>query len=179
MMSSGTVARSAEVRLARAGERCLGNLLEQDVGLAVEDAMALLDRGAADGLREMALAGAGQPEKEGVFAPLDEAAGGEFEDEGAVHLLVEVEVEGVEGLAGVAEAGLLVPALKEPVLAAHQLVVDEGRDEVERGELFGLGLTEPGFEDGGHAGERSLRRARSSSMRVMRGLLSCGRSRSR
>jgi len=58
----------------------------------------------------------------------DEAAGRELEDEGAVHLLVEVELEGVERLADIAEAGLLEPALQEPVLTLQQLVLDEGRE---------------------------------------------------
>ena len=61
--------------------------------------MALLDDGEADRLGEVALAGAGRPEEERVLVLGDEAAGGELEDEAAVHLLVEVEVEGVEGLA--------------------------------------------------------------------------------
>ena len=68
MISSGTVARSREVVLARAVERGVGELFEQHVRLAVEDAVALLDGGAADGLREVALAGAGRAEKERVLA---------------------------------------------------------------------------------------------------------------
>ena len=47
-------------------------------------------------LREVALAGAGRSEEERVLVLADEARGGELEDERAVHLLVEVEVEGVE-----------------------------------------------------------------------------------
>ena len=62
-----------EVLLAGAVERGVGDLLEQRVRLAVEDAVALLDRGAADGLGEMALAGAGWAEKERVLALRDEA----------------------------------------------------------------------------------------------------------
>ena len=97
MMSSGTVARSREVVLAGAVERARRRAPRaSDVGLAVEDAVALLDARAADGLGEMALAGAGRAEEERVLVLGDEAAGGELEDEAAVHLLVEVEVEGVE-----------------------------------------------------------------------------------
>ena len=96
------------------------SLLEQDVGLAVEDAIALLDGGEADGLGEMALAGAGRAEEEHVLALVDEAAVGELEDETAVHLLVEVEVEGVERLVAVAEAGVLDAALEQPVAAARR-----------------------------------------------------------
>ena len=81
----------------------------------------------------------------------DEAAGRELEDEGAVHLLVEVELEGVERLADVAEAGLLEAPLEESVLAFEQLVLDEGRQEVDRGQPLRLSLEEPAFETGRHA----------------------------
>ena len=74
------------------------------MGFAVQDAVALMDGGQADGLCQMALAGAGRAEKQRVFAPIDEVPGGEFEDQPAVQLLVEVEVEAVEGLCGVAKA---------------------------------------------------------------------------
>ena len=49
-----------EVGLAGAGELGVGEFLEEDVGLAVKDAMALLDDGDADGLRQVALARAGR-----------------------------------------------------------------------------------------------------------------------
>ena len=65
----------------------------------------------------MALARTGRPEQERVFALGDEAGGGELEDERAVDLLVEGEVEAVEGAVGVAEAGLLVSPGEQAVLA--------------------------------------------------------------
>ena len=73
MMSSGTVASSARYVLARAVERGVGELLDERVRLAVDDAVALLDGGAADGLGEVALAGAGRAEEERVLALADEA----------------------------------------------------------------------------------------------------------
>ena len=82
--------------LAGAGELGVGELVDERVGFAVEDAMALLDDGHADGLGEMALAGAGRAEEEPVLVLGDEAAGGELEDEPAIELPVEVEIEGVE-----------------------------------------------------------------------------------
>ena len=106
-----------EVRLAGAVEGRLGDVLEERVGLTVDDAIALLDGGAADGLREVALARAGRPEEERVFALLDEARRGQIVDQCAVHLLIEIKVEAVEGAVGIAKAGLLVPAFTEPVLA--------------------------------------------------------------
>ena len=81
MMSSGTVARSARQILARAVDAGVGDLLEEDVRLAVDDAVALLDGGAPDGLREMALAGAGRSEEERVLVLGDEARGRELVDE--------------------------------------------------------------------------------------------------
>ena len=50
--------------------------------LAIDDAIALLDRGTANGLREMTLARAGRAEEERVFTPLDEAGRGEVVEEG-------------------------------------------------------------------------------------------------
>ena len=134
----------------------LGELLEEGVGFAVDDAVALLDRGAADGLSQMALAGTWRPEQERVLALGDETGGGELEDEGAVDLLVEGEVEAVERAFGVAEARLLVPSGEQPVLASLKLVGDEGGDEVDRDHLLGLRLLQARFEDVGHAGEAEL-----------------------
>ena len=132
--------------------------------------MALLDHGEADGLGEVAFARAGRPQEEAVLVLGDEAAGGELEDEAAVHLGVEVEVEGVEGLAAVAEAGLLDAALEEPVLAAEQLVLDERGEEVDGGELRPSG---PGAaavsRPAAMPEQRSWRRARCSSTRFMSG----------
>jgi len=108
----------SQVGLARPLELGIREFVEEDVGLAVEDAVALLNDGEADRLREVALAGARATEEEPVLPLGDEAAGGELEDEGAVPLLVEVEIEGVQGLAGIAEAGVLDPALEQPVLAS-------------------------------------------------------------
>jgi hypothetical protein len=52
-----------------------------------------LDGGMADGLGQVAFAGAGWTEKQGVFVACDKSAGGEIEDQAAIHLLIEVEVE--------------------------------------------------------------------------------------
>ena len=59
--------------LALAVERGVGDLLDQHVRLAIDDAPALLDRGTSDRLREMALASAGRPEEERVLAQDHEA----------------------------------------------------------------------------------------------------------
>ena len=98
-----------EVVLAGLGERRLGEFFEEGVRFAVEDAVALLDCGAPDGLGEVTLARTGLADEQNVFALGDEACGGELEDERAVDLLVEGEVEAVERAVGVPESGLLVP----------------------------------------------------------------------
>jgi hypothetical protein len=126
------------------------------MGLAVQDAVALLDHREADRLRQVALPRAGRTEEEGIGVLSDPAGRGQLEDEGAGHLLVEVEVEGVEALADVAEARLLEAALEEAILAADELVLDELRETIERGEVLGLGLEQPGFEASGHAGAAEL-----------------------
>jgi hypothetical protein len=86
------------------------------------------------------------PEKEGVFATADEGGGRQIEDEGAIHLLVEIEIEAVERLAGIAEAGLLVASVTEPVLSTLQFVADEHRDEIEWRHAFGLRMLQAGWE---------------------------------
>jgi hypothetical protein len=81
------------------------------VGFAVEHAVTLLDGGVADGLRQVTLASAGRTEKQGVFVACDKSTGGEIEDQAAIHLLIEVKVEVVEGLLRVAELSLLFPSV--------------------------------------------------------------------
>jgi hypothetical protein len=51
---------------------------------------------------------------------------------------------------------VLEAALEEPVLALEELVLDEGREEVDRSQLLGLGLEEAAFEADGHAGAAEL-----------------------
>jgi hypothetical protein len=147
MMSSGTVVNWASVAL-RVPASWASEVLEQDMRLPVEHPMALLNDGKADGLRE---ARARAPEKEGIGMLRDPAGGGEVEDEGAVHLLVEVKVEGVQALADVAKAGLLEAAGEEAILAPDEFILDEPGDEIDGGKLFGLGLEQAGLEPGGHA----------------------------
>ena len=52
----GHAGQLGQIGLACVGERCLGEFFEEGVGFAVDDAVALLDRGAADGLGNVALA---------------------------------------------------------------------------------------------------------------------------
>jgi hypothetical protein len=57
--------------------------------------------------------------------PGDEGAGGQLEDQTAIHLFVEVEVEVVEGPERVAELGLFAPALQHAVGAAGEFIGDQ------------------------------------------------------
>ena len=141
---------------AGAVERGFGEIIEQGVGLAIEYAVSLLDGGLADGLRQMTLAGAGRTEKQGVFVARDEGAGGEIEDQTAIHLLVESEVEVVEGLLGVAELGLLFPTLQEALATQGEFVGDQAREQIDGGERFGLGLAQTGLQHGGHSAQAKL-----------------------
>ena len=51
----------------------------------------------------------------------------------------------------VAKARLFVPALEQSVLSTQELVGHERRYEIDRRQLFGLGVAQAGFEDGRHA----------------------------
>jgi hypothetical protein len=94
-------------------------------------------------------------------------------DERAVHLLVEIEIEGVERAVGVAKVGVLDPARDEPVLPTDEFVADERRYEIDWRLPFGLGVAQARVA--AIPERRSLRRAASSSTRFMWGLLSGGR----
>ena len=134
-----------EIRLARAIERGVGEFLEQRVRFAIDDAIALLDHRAADGLGQMTLPRPWWPEKERVFALRDEAAGGELVDQRAIHLLVEIEIEGVERAIGITEARLFVPALEQAVLPAQELVGHEHRHQIDRRRASRSGRDAIGF----------------------------------
>ena len=74
----------------------LREFFEEGVSLAVDHAIALLDRRTTDRLSEMTLAGAWRAEEEHVLALRDKASDGELVDESAIHFLVEIEIKRVE-----------------------------------------------------------------------------------
>src|SRR2546430_4216037 len=65
----------AEIQLPRAIEGGVGEFFEERVRLTVDNAIALLDHGAADGLGQMTLPRPWWAEQERVFPLRDEAAG--------------------------------------------------------------------------------------------------------
>src|SRR5580704_17608056 len=104
----------------------------------------------------MAFAGAAGAEKQRVFALPDEGAGGQIEDQAAIHLRVETEVEIIKSSLRVAEGGLLAPPLQQTIAAPRQFVRDQARDQIDGGHGFGLSLAQSCFEHGGHAAEPKL-----------------------
>jgi hypothetical protein len=72
------------------------------------------------------------------------------------HLLVEIEIKGVEGALRVSEAREFVPALQQTILSPAEFVGDEDGDEIDRRHLLGLRLPQSRVEDGGHPGEPQL-----------------------
>jgi hypothetical protein len=137
-------------------ESGFGQLIEQGVGFAVEHAIPLLDGGLADGLSQVTFAGARRTEKQGVFVTGDEGAGRQIEDQAAIHLLIEGEVEVVEGLLGVAELRLLCPSLQQALAAPGEFVGDQTGEQLDGGERFGLSLAQTGLQHGGHSAQAKL-----------------------
>ncbi|HEX6496609.1 MAG TPA: hypothetical protein VF018_14060 [Acidobacteriaceae bacterium] len=110
----------------------------------------------ADGLRQVALAGAARTEKQSIFPLADKGARGQIEDQATIHLRVEGEVEVVQGLLRVAEGRLFAAPLQQPIAAPVQLVGDQARDQIDRRHGFGLSLMQAGFQHGGYAAEPQL-----------------------
>jgi hypothetical protein len=65
----------------------------------------------------MTFARAAGAEKQRILPLGDEGAGGQVEDQTAIDLRIEIEIEIVEGLLRVAEGGLLAPPLQEALAA--------------------------------------------------------------
>ena len=123
---------------------------------AIQHAIALLDDGVSDGLRAVTFAAARRTKKQGVFAPSDPAGGGQIEDQTAIHLGVELEVEVIQLLVGVAELRLLVAPLQQPLAAAGKFVGDQRGDQVDGRHVLRLRLQQACFQHGGHAAQAQL-----------------------
>ena len=93
----------------------------------------------AEGLGQMALAGAARPDDEHRGALVEVAPGGQIVDQGAIELGQALEVELLERLAG-AEGGAAQAQGELLLLAAGDLVLDEQGEELGVGELGVDGL---------------------------------------
>ncbi len=145
-----------EVLLARTGECGVSQLFEECVRFSIDDAVSLLNRRMTDRLREMTLARAGRSEKQHVLPLADEARRREVVDHGAIHLLVEIKVKGIERALGVSKACELVAALEQAVLATAEFIRHQGRHEVNGRQVVGLRLVQARLEDRRHAGQAEL-----------------------
>ena len=104
----------------------------------------------------MTFARAAGAEKQSIFPLGDEGARGQVEDQTAIHLGIESEIEIVQRLLRVAEGGLLAPPLQQPLAATHELIGDQTRNQIDGGHGFGLSLAQARFQHGGHASESQL-----------------------
>src|SRR6185312_7836235 len=97
-----------EVSLPSPVECGIPDLFEQGVRLTIDDAIALLNHRTADRLGEMTFPRPWWPEKERVLPLGNETAGSELVDERTIHLLVEVEIKGIEGPIDITKTRLFV-----------------------------------------------------------------------
>src|SRR5579864_2149755 len=105
----------------------VGQIVEQDMRFAIHHAVILLNGYLAYGLSQMTLAGAAGAEKQCIFAFADEDTGSQIENQAAVHLGIEVEIEVIERFLGIAELSLFAPAIEQTLASPLQLVADQTR----------------------------------------------------
>src|SRR5262249_32285511 len=87
----------------------------------------------------------------------DETSGGQFIDKVTGDLFVEVEIEILQPLVGIAKSRLLAPALKQAVGALGEFVLHERGDEVDRCHALGAGLLQARFQPGRSPAEAQVR----------------------
>ena len=144
------------VLLAVAVQCGVCQLFQQDVRFAIEHTIALLDDRVSDGLGTVALAASSWAKKKCVFAPSDPGGGGQVEDQTAVHLWIELEVEVIELLVCVAELRLLVAPVQQALTAAGEFIGDQDGDQVDGGHVLRLCLQQACFQHCGHAAQAQL-----------------------
>jgi len=116
----------------------------------------LLDGGLPDSLGQVRFTGAAGAEEQRIFPFVDKGAGGQIENQTAIHLRIEGEVEVVQRLVWVAEGGLFAAPVEQPLTAPGQLVGDQARDQIDGRHRFGLSLVQPGFQHGGDSAQPEL-----------------------
>lgn len=90
--------RLEAARIGAVGEPCMQVVQQVDTA-SVAHGDGLLARAHAEGLEDVALAGASHAGDHQIFVPAHEVQAGELEDEGLVDLRLEVPLEGLERLA--------------------------------------------------------------------------------
>jgi hypothetical protein len=91
--------------------------------------------------------------KKCVFAPSDPGGGGQVEDQTAVHLWIELEVEVIQLLVCVTELRLLVASFQQALTASGKFVGDQDGDQVDGGDGLSLRLQQTRFQHCGHAAQ--------------------------
>src|ERR1700680_1056277 len=97
----------------------------------------------------------------------DEGSGRQIEDQTAIHLGIEGEVEVIDGFLRIAKAGLLSPTFQQAVAATGEFVRDQAGDQVDGRHGFDLSLVQTHLEYGCDSASRSCRKARFNSMRFI------------
>ena len=100
------------VVFARAVCDGLGQFIQQHVNFAIEHFVTLQNGGLPNRLGQVAFPGASGAEEQSVFASADKRGGGQIEDQTAIHLGVEGEVEVIEGSLRIAKLRLLSAAIQ-------------------------------------------------------------------
>jgi len=124
-------------------------------GAREQDVMAGADRAVAQGLGDVALAGAAGADDDDAHLLVHEPAGGQLEDEGAVDRGIKSEVKLLEGLL-VAEVGPADGRSEAFLAPAGDLVLDDRGQEVHVGELLLDGLPVTGLDGVQDPGEAKL-----------------------
>src|ERR1700691_4744810 len=126
--------------LAGAVQCSVGYLFQQDVRFAIQHAIALLDDSVPVGLCAVTLTASTRTKEQCVLPPSDPCGGGQVEDQTAVHLWVELEVEVIQLLVWVTELRLLVAPLQQSLAATGKFVGDQDGDQIDGSHGLGLSL---------------------------------------
>jgi len=94
----------------------------------------------------MACAAAGWADKKGVFVAGDEGRGRQIENQTAIHLGIEGEVEVVEVFLRIAKLSLLSPTFQQAIAASSEFVRDQAGDQIDGRHGFDLSLVQTQLE---------------------------------
>jgi hypothetical protein len=106
----------------------------------------------------MRLTRAAGPEEQCVFPFAEKSAGSQVENQTAIHLRIEGEVEVVQGLLRVAEGSLFAPPFEQSLAAPGQLIGDQARDQTWASSPGAVSMTAQASGDGLPCSFRTKRR---------------------